>query len=127
MCSSKELSHTAVKGGNTFGIKRVQPIVLRGDNTIRVKEEQSLGTRVNQEGVMNNLTATKSALSDLRSGSKGLSPIAVGGNMGWVNAVDIVAESVANSLGKSWSQVVNTNVQHKGLTLDHVAPCMKEG
>ncbi|KAA8532248.1 hypothetical protein F0562_032281 [Nyssa sinensis] len=96
-----------------------------GGNTSGVKGEQPLGTMVNQGGGTNIVAATKGAFSDLRGGSKGLSPTAVEGSVGLVNTVDIGAECVANPLSKSWGQVVNTNVQHKGFTLEFVAPCVK--
>ncbi|KAA8534650.1 hypothetical protein F0562_032091 [Nyssa sinensis] len=94
MCGSNVLSHVAERGGNTIGVKGEQP----------------LGTRLNQEGGVNNLAASKSAFSDFKSGSKGLSPIIVGGSVGWFNTMDIGAESLANPLGKYWCQVVNSNV-----------------
>ncbi|KAA8531316.1 hypothetical protein F0562_006025 [Nyssa sinensis] len=61
------------------------------------------------------LPTTKSTFSDVKSASKRLP-----------YRVDIEAENMANLMGESWSQVVNNNVQHKGFTLEYVAPCMKE-
>ncbi|KAA8525781.1 hypothetical protein F0562_007636 [Nyssa sinensis] len=102
MCGNNVLSRVAERGGNIIGAKGEQP----------------LGTRLNQERGMNNLAAFKSAFSDFGSRSKGLSPIAIGGSVGQVNTTDIGAESLANPMGKSWSQVANTSVQHKGHTFE---------
>ncbi|KAA8546954.1 hypothetical protein F0562_003383 [Nyssa sinensis] len=80
--SNKELFYSAVRGGNTFGVKRVQPMAMCGISD-GAKEEQPLGNNGNQRGgvevVQDLLIATKSTFSDLKSASKGLSSLDANG------------------------------------------------
>ncbi|KAA8541453.1 hypothetical protein F0562_025416 [Nyssa sinensis] len=144
ICSTKKLSYSDVRGGNTLGVKRsllVGNVSNQGNEEQAVqamgcifdgaKEERPLDNRGNQGGgmraVQELLTATNCSVSDLKCASKGLSSLdANGGKLGLPNRLDIRTENVANPIGKSWSQVVNNNVQHKGFTLEYVAPCVKE-
>ncbi|KAA8534653.1 hypothetical protein F0562_032170 [Nyssa sinensis] len=159
ICSTKKLSCSDARGGNTLGVKGVQPLgntlsSSRGQSESGPREfdySKSDPTRpdVRQQGAVYSrkkwgtpiggnqrggvgavpalLTATKCPFSNLKCTSKGLSSLdANGGNMGQPSRVDIGAENVANPMGKSWIQVVNNNVQHKGFTLAYVASCVKE-
>ncbi|KAA8525793.1 hypothetical protein F0562_007648 [Nyssa sinensis] len=144
ICSTKKLSYSDVRGSSTLGVKRVQlvgnvsnqgneePVVqAMGGNSDGAKEDRPLDNRGNQEGgvgvVQDLLTATNWTILDLKCASKGLSFLATnGGKLGLPNRLDIRVENVANPKGISWSQVVNNNVQHKGFTLEYVAPCVKE-
>ncbi|KAA8531327.1 hypothetical protein F0562_006036 [Nyssa sinensis] len=126
ICSTEELSYSDVKGGTTLGVKRVQPMAMGGISG-GAKEEQPLDNSGKQGGGMGAvpdlLATTKCTISDLKCTSRGLSFLdANGGKMGLPNRVDIEVENMANPMGKSWSQVVNNNVQHKGFTLEYVAP-----
>ncbi|KAA8532243.1 hypothetical protein F0562_032276 [Nyssa sinensis] len=152
ICSSKGLSIHAKngehplgnlwihggEGGPSIGMQKAESAVgaatfcpAMGSNSDGAKEERPLDKRGNQEAgvgaVQDLLIATNCTVSDLKCANKGLSSLASnGGKLGLPNRFDIKAENVANPMGKSWSQVVNNNVQHKGFTLEYMASCMKE-